>query len=175
MWCFAFLLPYGWWVRFFYRVMGELSDQIFVESFEVFVKETEPRLRDALSASLGSDLGREATAEALAYAWENWDRVSAMDNPSGYLYVLGRDRVRKIRWRRTVILLPVEEARTPWFEPGLADALGRLPERQRVVVMLVYCFEWTLSETAEILGVRKSTVQSYAERGLSKLRSSLGV
>jgi RNA polymerase sigma factor (sigma-70 family) len=155
--------------------MGELSDQILVESFEVFVKEIEPRLRDALSASLGSDLGREATAEALAYAWENWDRLSIMDNPSGYLYVLGRDRVRKIRRRRTVVLLPVEEARTPWVEPGLADALGRLPERQRVVVMLVYCFEWTLSEAAEILGVGKSTIQSHAERGLSKLRSSLGV
>lgn len=155
--------------------MDELSGQISQKSFEAFVKETEPRLHDALSASLGSDLGREATAEALAFAWENWDKVVSMDNPAGYLYVMGRDRGRKMSRRRTVVLLPVEEARTPWVEPGLVDALARLPERQRVVVMLLYCFDWTMSEAAEFLGVGKSTVQSYAERGLSKLRSSLGV
>jgi hypothetical protein len=46
--------------------MDELLGQISWESFEVFVKETEPRLHDALSAALGNDLGSEATAEALA-------------------------------------------------------------------------------------------------------------
>jgi DNA-directed RNA polymerase specialized sigma24 family protein len=41
--------------------------------------------------------------------------------------------------------------------------------------MLVYCFDWTMSETAELLGMGKSTVQTHAERGLSKLRARLGV
>ena len=63
----------------------------------------------------------------------------------------------------------------PWVEPGLVDALAGLSERQRVVVTLVYCFEWTLSEAADVLGLKKSTVQNHAERGLAKLRSSLGV
>ena len=27
--------------------------------------------------------GADATAEALAYAWENWERVKVMDNPAG--------------------------------------------------------------------------------------------
>ena len=156
--------------------MDELLGQISRESFEVFVKETEPKLHDALSAALGNDLGSEATAEALAYAWENWDKLEAMDNPAGYLYVLGRDRGRKMfRRRPVVLLLPVDEDRIPWVEPGLVPALASLPERQRVVVMLVYSFGWTMSETAEFLGVGKSTVQKYAERGLAKVRSSLGV
>jgi DNA-directed RNA polymerase specialized sigma24 family protein len=148
---------------------------MLLESFEVFVKETEPRLRDALSAVLGSELGREAAAEAMAYGWKNSDRVALMDNPAGYLFVLGRDRGRKMSRRRTVVLLPVDDVKTPWIEPGLVPALGRLPERQRVAVMLIYCFEWTVSETAEFLGVGRSTVQSHAERGLKKLRASLGV
>ena len=152
-----------------------LTDQATNSSFEVFVKDAEPRLREALSAALGSDRGREATADALAYAWEHWDRVSGMENPVGYLYVLGRNRARRALHRRTVVLLPVDHSRMPWIEPGLVDALEELPGRQRVVVMLLHCFEWTMSETAELLDVSKSTVQSHAERGLAKLRKRLGV
>ena len=152
-----------------------LTDRTIGGAFELFVKDLEPRLREALSSSLGSDLGREATAEALAYAWEHWDRVEKMDNPAGYLYVLGRDRGRKAGRRRAVALLPVNHSRIPWVEPGLVGALEDLPERQRVVVMLLYCFEWTMSETADLLGISKSTIQNHADRGLTKLRRRLGV
>ena len=70
-------------------------------TFESFVCATETRLREALSAALGTDAGREATAEALAYAWAHWDRVSAMENPAGYLYLLGRRRGRRMPGRKS--------------------------------------------------------------------------
>ena len=54
-------------------------------------------------------------------------------------------------------------------------ALANLPERQRVVVMLLHSFEWTMSEVAELLGVSKSTVQNHAERAMARLRRKLGV
>lgn len=152
-----------------------LTDRSTESGFEAFAKDAEPRLREALSSALGSDRGREATADSLAYAWENWERVSRMDNPVGYLYVLGRNRARRSARQRTVVLLPVDPARMPWVEPGLVDALEELPERQRVAVMLVHCFEWTLSETAVLFGVSKSTVQSHVNRGVAKLRKRLGV
>ena len=154
-----------------------LPDEVAVDSFRSFAAEVEPRLRAALSATLGSDTGREATAEAIAYAWEHWDKVAAMDNPAGYLYVTGRDRGRKMqqRWRNSVVLMPVDSVRTPWVEPGLPDALARLPEQQRVVVMLLHCFEWTMSEVADLLDISKSTVQTHADRGLSRLRARMGV
>jgi RNA polymerase sigma-70 factor (ECF subfamily) len=143
-------------------------------TFERFVCTTEPRLREALSATLGTDAGRDATAEALAYAWEHWDRVGAMENPAGYLYLLGRRRGLRMVQRR-VVLMPVDAGHTPWIEPGLPAALASLSDQQRVVVMLVHCFEWTLGEVAELLDVSKSTVQHHAERGLDRLRSRLGV
>jgi RNA polymerase sigma-70 factor (ECF subfamily) len=148
--------------------------ELRVSTFESFVCATEPRLREALSAALGTDAGREATAEALAYAWEHWDRVSAMENPAGYLYLLGRRRGSRML-RRRVALMPVNTEHTPWIEPGLPAALASLSDQQRVVVMLVHCFEWTLGEVAELLDLSKSTVQSHAERGLDRLRSRLGV
>lgn len=152
-----------------------MPEEVAVDSFEEFARQIEPRLRDSLSATLGTDLGREATAEALAYAWEHWTKVSAMDNPAGYLYVVGRDRGRRLRPRRRVALMPADPVRTPWVEPGLPDALSRLSEQQRVAVMLLHCFEWTMSEVAELLGVSKSTVQSHSERGMARLRSRMGV
>ena len=145
------------------------------ESYEEFVREVEPRLHDALSATLGNDLGWEATAEVLAYAWEHWPRLSRMGNPAGYLYVRGRDRGRRQLRQRPVALMPADETRTPWVEPGLPDALSSLPAQQRVVVMLLHCYEWTMTEVAEFLEVSKSTVQTHSERGMAQLRTRLGV
>jgi RNA polymerase sigma factor (sigma-70 family) len=153
-----------------------VADELDVESFEAFFRRVETRLRVALSATLGSATGRVAAADALSYAWENWERVSTMDNPVGYLYVLGRDLGRRqLRGRRRVVLSPVDTERTPWVEPELPSALGSLPEQQRVVVMLLHCFEWTMAEVAELLGVSKSTVQTHADRGMVRLRARMGV
>jgi RNA polymerase sigma factor (sigma-70 family) len=146
-----------------------------VESFTDFYREAEPRLRQALSATLGSDRGREAAAEALAYGWERWSRVAAMENPVGYLYVYGRGRGLNRLRRRRVAFTPPDPVELPQVEPGLTAALERLPERQRITVMLLHCFEWSMSEVAELLGVTKSTVQNHAERGMARLRQSLGV
>ncbi len=105
-----------------------LPDENLVDSFDEFFRDVEPRLREALSTSLGSDAGREAAAEALAYTWEHWARVREMRNPAGYLYVLGRDRGRRmIRRRGRVVLIPVNAGSTPWVEPALPDALGGYP------------------------------------------------
>ena len=40
-------------------------------AFEAFFRETEPKLRRALVAAYGPDLGREAASVALSYAWEH--------------------------------------------------------------------------------------------------------
>ena len=152
-----------------------VPNDILTDSFTEFVKENEPRLRHALSAVFGTDLGKEMTAESLAYGWEHWERVQAMDNPAGYLYVVGRDRGRRLIARNRPVLLPVNSQRLPWVEPQLAEALARLPERQRVVVMLLQCFQWSMSEVAELLDMSKSTVHTHSRRGLERLRKHLGV
>jgi len=74
-----------------------LGDETKAESFSGFVTGHETRLRQALTAVFGVDGGTDAAAEALAYGWEHWDRVSVMDNPSGYLYRVGYDKLRRAR------------------------------------------------------------------------------
>ncbi len=153
-------------------------DQItpVTDAFTEFALVAEPRLRLALGAAFGFDLAQEATADALAFAWEHWDRVVKTANPVGYVFGVGRNRARRnLKRRRVVFLPPVLSSESPWVEPGLPGALGRLSVRQREVIMLLHCFEWTLSEVAELLGLARGTVQIHERRGMAVLRRDLGV
>ena len=152
-----------------------LSERVRVETFTDFVVRVEPRVRRALSAAFGSQAGRDATAEALLVAWKNWDRVAAMDNPSGYLYRVGSNEAR--RSRQTALAKDFSDAteRIPWIEPKLAPALAALSEQQRTVIALVHGFEWSLGEVANLLGISKSTVRTHEQRAIESLQRLLGV
>lgn len=151
-----------------------MTDETLSESFTAFVQETEPRLRQALASALGIDEGLEAISEALAYGWEHWSRIRAMDNPAGYLYRVGKHYgVRRIRRGQPLMPRP-PETHDPWIEPALPAALDRLSEKQRLAVLLTRSFQWTYAETAELLGVSVGTVEKHVERGLRKLRATLG-
>ena len=145
--------------------------------FELFVADVEPRLRRALVAAFGAAVGRDAAADALAWAWQNWERVREIESPVGYLYRVGRT----LAVRSAARDVPVSElspgATSPGnsFEPGLAPALARLSEVQRSAVVLVSGFGYTLREAAEVLGVTASTVHRDCERALDRLRSDLEV
>lgn len=140
--------------------------------FSVFFAENEARLRRALVAAYGAERGREATAEAFAYAWQHWARVAAMERPVGYLYRVGQSRSRP---RATVDFPPVAETSVPWVEPELPGALTSLTERERVVVVLIEGYGWSQRETADLLQISTSSIQTYLERALRKLRTALKV
>lgn len=144
---------------------------VWEAEFTAFVVDAEPRLRRALFA-VGGLAATDAVADALAYGWEHWERVRAMENPAGYLYKVGRNRLR--RPRRAPVLPAIAYDRIPDVEPGLPAALAALPERQRVAVMLVHGFGWTHDEVAALLGVGVSTVRNHLARGLGRLRGALG-
>lgn len=145
-----------------------------VDEFTDFASSAAPRLANALVSLLGVEAGHDATWEALAHGWENWEKVSSMGNPVGYLYVIGRNSRRGTRKQRVVFPEPPVD-RTPWVEPGLTSVLEGLPTRQRQAVMLVHGYGWTWSEVAEVLDVSKTTVQKHVERGVARLRAELGV
>jgi RNA polymerase sigma-70 factor (ECF subfamily) len=65
----------------------------------------------------------------------------------------------------------------PTLDPGLRDRLAgfvrTLPPASRAVILLVYFEEFTLAETAAVLGVPPGTVRSRLAYGLTKLRGQL--
>lgn len=148
--------------------------------FEALVVATELPLRRALVAAYGGELGRDATADALAWAWEHLDVVEGLENPAGYLFRVGQTAARRAGgwWPRRRLWMasepfdPVED----WaFEPGLLGAMQRLSPQQRAAVMLVHGWGHTLESTADALGCGVSTVRNHLRRGLTKLRVELGV
>jgi DNA-directed RNA polymerase specialized sigma24 family protein len=143
--------------------------------FEAFVLAAEPRLRAALVAAYGYEDGREAAAEALAYAWEHWARIREMPNAAGYLFRVAQSSAARGRRRRPGPLFTLPPSTEHRFEPGLPAALAALPDRQRVAVVLVHGFGYTLREVADLTGIKITTVQNHLERGLRQLRDRLGV
>ena len=142
--------------------------------FTRFVKETEPRLSYALAAAYGIEVGAEATADALAWAWENWSKVETMKNPAGYLYRVGQSKAR--RYFRPVVLFPaLPTLEAPGVDPDLHVALANLSKNQRVAAVMVHGLDYSEREVADLLGISRWSVRTHAERGLSKLKNSLEV
>jgi len=154
--------------------MGIAEGSSSVDEFTAFVYEFEPRLRHALSAAFGADVGHEAACEALACGWERWDQVRGLDNPVGYLYTIGRNWARRSRRPQRSGLHMVASHNSRKVEPGLMVALGKLSERQRTVVVLLHCYQWSLAEAAEVIGLAKTSAQNHLERAMAALRCELG-
>jgi len=140
-------------------------------SFAVFAADAEPRLRRALAGARARDEVPDAVAEALAYAWEHWDRVSAMKNPRGYLYRVALSRSRA---RKPLVLPAPSDLGLPDVEPQLVPALLALSASQRTAVWLTKACGWTYSETAEAMGISASAVGTHVARGLDSLRAHIG-
>lgn len=143
-------------------------------TYEEFVRRDAARLRAGLVAAYGPEVGAEATSEALAYGFEHWDRVGAMDNAAGYLYRVGQSEARR-HFRPRAYLPAAALSGLPEFEPGLAPALESLTEPQRVGVVLVHALGWTQREAAELLEVDVSTLRTHIARAMIKLRTALEV
>lgn len=143
-----------------------------MDDFEAFVRDAEPRLRQALVGVRGPIDGRDATAEALAYTWENWARIQLMNNPVGYLFRVGQSRTR---FRKVPLLESPSPAYQPSVEPELVEALGELTDQQRAAVFLVHGCGWGHAAVAEVLEVTPSTVATHLQRGTARLRELLEV
>ena len=143
-------------------------------AFTRFVKETEPRLSHALAAAYGIEVGAEVTADALAWAWEHWGKVQAMDNAAGYLYRVGQSMARRYhRPRKLFPVLPPQEV--PSVDPELPRALDALSPRQRAAVVLVHGLGYTEREVADLLGISRWSVRTHADRALARLEKLLEV
>lgn len=150
-------------------------DRIDFESF-VAARST-ALLRTAYLLTRDHAQAEDLLQTALTKAWFSWRRISGEPEPY----------VRRILvntyaswWRRK---WNGEVATEQLPERGVADgadaagashdlweALGRLPRRQRAVVVLRYFEDLTEVETAHVLGCTVGNVKSQCSRALAKLR-----
>ena len=122
-------------------------------------------------------VGSNAEAEDLVQDRfvEGARRLDEIRQPGAYLRSAVVSRCRSVLRRRRVIALhPPEPPAGLASDAGeLWDVLGRLPEDQRIVVVLKYYGGYRASEIAYIADMPGATVRSHLRRGLKALREEL--
>jgi RNA polymerase sigma factor for flagellar operon FliA len=68
---------------------------------------------------------------------------------------------------------PLESLSRDGFQRALADAIMRLPERERLVISLYYGDELNLREIGEVLNISESRVSQISTQAILRLRSRL--
>ena len=102
-------------------------------------------------------------------------RMDEIRKPGAYLRSAVVSRCRSaLRRRRVMSMHPPEPPAGLADSAGeLWDVLGKLPEDQRIAVVLRYYGGYTASEIAKIVDMPGATVRSHLRRGLTALRKEL--
>jgi RNA polymerase sigma-70 factor (sigma-E family) len=132
---------------------------------------------------LCGDRGRaeDLVQSSLLSVYPRWDKVAAMERPEAYVRTaIVREHLRWWRrrssWEIPAVIAEEDEpthsdqAQTYVSRDAAWELLGRLPRRQRAVLVLRYYADMADDEIAAALGCRPSTVRSQATRGLAALR-----
>ncbi|MEP2370413.1 sigma-70 family RNA polymerase sigma factor [Ilumatobacter sp.] len=164
--------------------IGDL--ELFVEttSFETFYRERRDAVVRAVALAIGDlEQAADSTDEAMISAYQRWSKVSALDQPAGWVYRVAvnhsRSRFRRVarKARYNLSFVTDHHDDTP-FANGIGDsdllrALHELPLARRSVVVLRVLLEFSEHECAEALGIRPGTAKSRLHRGLTQLRQSV--
>jgi RNA polymerase sigma-70 factor (sigma-E family) len=146
--------------------------------FEPYARLDSPRLlRAAYALTRDAQLSEDLVQTALTKAWLAWPRIKGDPEP----YVLRVLTNTNASWwrrrsnRETPVDVRDDGGSDPVDEAGevsldVWDALGRLPERQRAVVVLRYVLDLSEHRTADVLDCSVGTVKSQASKALAKLR-----
>ncbi|MFC5008519.1 SigE family RNA polymerase sigma factor [Dactylosporangium cerinum] len=157
-----------------------------VEGYREYVTGRLPALRRVAYLLCGDwHTADDVLSASLVRLLLHWPKVSAADNVDGYVrQVLVRTMLNERRrpWRRERTLAALPE---PAPISGGSDAvdervsllalLDELPARRRAVVVLRYCCDLSVEETARELGCSPGTVKSQAARALDTLRERISV
>ncbi len=132
-------------------------------------------LRTAYLLTRDHALAEDLLQTALAKAWFAWRRIEGEPEPYVRRILVNTYASwwrRKWRGELATEELPDEGAhdRDTDGAQDLWTALGRLPRKQRAVVVLRYFDDLTETQTAELLGCSVGTVKSQTSKAFAKLR-----
>jgi RNA polymerase sigma-70 factor, ECF subfamily len=149
--------------------------------FDAFFDREKARLFSALCLVTRNRFeAEELTQDAFLSVYERWDRVGTMEDPSGYLYRVAMNAFRS--WHRRSALAAKRTIRLTRADESIAmideqDAVVRslepLSPRQRAVVVLIDLLGYSSEEAGQMLGIRASTVRTYAERAHRDLKARM--
>jgi len=156
---------------------GEAVTHLYAAHYRSLVRLGALLLRDTGAAE-------EVVQDSFVAMHQAWRRLQDPDRALAYLRQSVVNRARSALRHRKVVerhaapgdpdaasaehgaLLALEHAE-------VLAALGRLPVRQREVLVLRYYLDLTEHDIADTLGISRGAVKSHASRGMSALRTAL--
>ena len=133
-------------------------------------------MRPAMRILRSVEQAEDVAAEVLARAYTDWKRLG--DAPWLEAWIVSVATNLSIdQIRRSKRPLPrVTEARDGELElrMDLADAVAKLPRRQREAVSLRYFGDLSEADVAALMGVSTGSVKKHVNRGLASIRVELG-
>ena len=148
-----------------------------VGEFEGWYRESYPRLYAALRLiARSADDAADAVSDAYTKAFEQWDRVQEMENPTGWAFKVALHADRRRGRRRATERRVIAEVSTRPIAPTADAALSELdawvstlPERMAQVVVLRHVGDLTEPAIAEVLGISRGTVSSTLRDAYTRL------
>jgi len=141
------------------------------------VARSQALVRSAYLLTQDESLAEDLVQTALTKAWFAWRRI---EDPEAYVRRIMVTTSASWWRRRWVRETPTEELSLELERSGaepvqagdqdLWNAIGRLPRRQRAVVVLRYLEDRTEADTADLMGCSVGTVKSQCAKALAKLR-----
>jgi len=161
-----------------FRLEGEAKAERSADRFESFFRQEYRRLAGGLFVLTGDAKEAEDLAqEAMARVFERWDRVQAMESPTGYLFRtalnLHRKRLRRagVRARRDLSPeLPPDPLAAVDDRDHLRRLLATLTDGQREALILTEVGGFGAEEAGRLLGVEAATVRTRVHRARMSLR-----
>ena len=163
------------------RIRGNIIDKIRSQDF--LPRTVRRKIRDVKEAQekLKKEFGRSATnkevAELLGLEVEKVDQILADDTTITSIYEKKGSSDDSIEVIDTIQdsnrLTPHEEAEQKNAKAELEKALKRLPERERMIMVLYYHENMTLKEIGEAIDVSESRVCQLHAQALMKLKNLL--
>jgi RNA polymerase sigma-70 factor (sigma-E family) len=154
-----------------------------VEPFEVFYRR-EYRRMVAISRALtrSGSAAEDLVQEAFVSAHRHWERISAYEDPGGWVRRVLINRSTSWHRKMAAELRAVARvgARGPDTLPELTpaatevwDEVRRLPRRQAQATVLHYVDQLSVEEIGEVLGVSAGAVKSHLHRARANLSRAL--
>ena len=148
-------------------------------SFETFFEQTHQRLFGGLCLVTGNrHEAEEIMQDAYLRVWERWERVSDMDDPTGFLFrtamnaFRSRYRLASVAIRRRMALAPsVDDLAAVEDRDEVVRILRPLSPAERASIVLTTMFGYSSEEAGRLLGVKAATVRAHAPRARAGARA----
>ena len=145
-----------------------------------------PRLRRfARSLSRNQHDADDLVQSTVERAWRHLGQLKPGANPASWMFGIMKNAWiddRRSRGRRGEVALPEDSGDHPAMNPtdmnaslwSVSEAMGKLPEEQRLAVALVLVEGMSYKEAAALLDIPMGTLTSRLARGRTALAAALG-